>query len=163
MKPKNIQFRRRRENKTNYLTRLRLLKSRKPRLVVRKTNTKLIVQIVEFDFDGDKVLLHTDSSALKKMGWTHSTKNIPAAYLTGYLIGQTAKQAKIKEAILDIGLIKSIPGNKIYAVLKGAIDAGLQINHSENVLPTEERIQGQHISEELTKSFNDVKSKIEKV
>ncbi|MBT3583115.1 50S ribosomal protein L18, partial [Candidatus Woesearchaeota archaeon] len=40
-----VKFRRRRAGKTNYHNRLALLLSRKPRLVIRKTNKYIICQI----------------------------------------------------------------------------------------------------------------------
>ncbi|MCK4740328.1 MAG: 50S ribosomal protein L18, partial [Candidatus Thorarchaeota archaeon] len=48
-----VKFRRRREGKTNYYRRRRLLLSRLPRLVVRKTNTGMIVQVVDARVAGD--------------------------------------------------------------------------------------------------------------
>ena len=84
-KPRTVPYRRKRENKTNYLKRLKLLLSRKGRLVVRFTNRKVVAQLVEFTPKGDKVLVATDSFALRKLGWQYSCKNLPAAYLTGFL------------------------------------------------------------------------------
>jgi len=46
---------------------------------------------------------------------------------------------------LDLGLQKSVKGSSIYAVVKGVIDAGMKINVSKEVLPSEERISGKHI------------------
>jgi len=36
-------------------------------------------------------------------------------------------------------------GSRIFACLKGAIDAGISVPFSENILPNKERISGQHI------------------
>jgi large subunit ribosomal protein L18 len=44
-----------------------------------------------------------------------------------------------------------VPGSKVFAVLKGALDAGLQIPHGEEVLPPEDRISGKHISQYAAK------------
>ena len=48
-----VKFRRRREGKTNYYRRRSLLQSRRPRLVVRKTNTNTLVQIINANVVGD--------------------------------------------------------------------------------------------------------------
>ena len=40
---------------------------------------------------------------------------------------------------------ESTKGSKIYAAIKGAKDGGISIPHSEEILPSEERISGQHI------------------
>ena len=86
-----LAYRRKREGRTNYKRRLALLKSRKPRLVIRKTNTQIILQIVEYQPDGDKILCGTSSLSLKKLGWSYSCKSLPACYLTGLLLGSKAK------------------------------------------------------------------------
>ncbi|HLC81226.1 MAG TPA: 50S ribosomal protein L18, partial [Candidatus Nanoarchaeia archaeon] len=44
-KPRTVLYRRRRELKTDYHKRLKLLSSSKPRLVVRFTNRKIISQV----------------------------------------------------------------------------------------------------------------------
>ena len=140
-----VPHRRRRELKTNYHTRLGLLRSGKPRIAVRKSVNNILCQLIEYQTDGDKTILSADSKELKKFGWNAGTGNIPAAYLTGLLCGVKAK-GKVKEAVLDIGLYRSTKGNRLYAALKGAVDGGLTVAHSDKVLPGEERLKGQHIA-----------------
>ncbi|RDD52918.1 MAG: 50S ribosomal protein L18 [Candidatus Korarchaeota archaeon NZ13-K] len=141
-----VKFRRRREGKTDYLKRLALLKSRKPRVVVRRTNRYVIVQFVRFREEGDEVMAYAFSKELERYGWIYGGKNLPAAYLTGYLAGLRARKAGISEAILDIGRFPSTRGSRLYAALKGVLDAGVEVPHSDEILPDEERIRGEHIS-----------------
>ncbi|WP_456368966.1 50S ribosomal protein L18 [Geoglobus sp.] len=141
-----VPYRRRREGKTNYRKRLKLLLSRKPRLVVRITNRRVIAQIVEYHPDGDRTLVFADSKELERFGWKGDLNNTPAAYLTGLLIGKKAREAGIEEAILDIGLRTPSRGARIFAVLKGAVEAGLDVPHSEEILPDESRVRGEHIA-----------------
>jgi large subunit ribosomal protein L18 len=155
-----ILLKRRREKRTNYKKRLALLKSDKTRLVIRKRLSNISVQFINFDSKGDQTITSAFSSELKKHGWT-KTGNIPAAYLTGLLAGKRAKAKKIEEAVLDLGLQTSTKGSRLYAALKGVLDSGVNVPHSETILPNEDRIKGKHISEEITKQFDDVKSKIE--
>lgn len=143
-RPKAVQYRRKMEGKTDYRQRIRLVASGKPRLVIRRTGKHIIVQIVEFHQDGDKVLTAATSKELAKYGWKTHTKNTPAAYLTGLLCG---KKSKTKEAIADFGLNKSQKGGVLYAALKGALDAGLNIPCDKKVLPAEDRISGKHVAE----------------
>ncbi|MBT4651331.1 50S ribosomal protein L18 [Candidatus Woesearchaeota archaeon] len=150
-KPKVLPFKRRREGKTNYKKRLRLLLSKKPRLVIRMTNQRIIAQLVEFQNTGDLVKVGVDSYQLKNYGWNFSLKNMPAAYLTGYLIAKKALASNISQAILDTGNKSVIKGNKLFAFLKGAVDGGLEIPHSEDLYPSEEKISGQHIGDYATK------------
>jgi large subunit ribosomal protein L18 len=180
--------RRRREQRTDYHQRLRLLKSRKPRFVVRLSGSSVTCQIIIHDSKGDRTVACSTAFELKKHGWKGHTGNLPAAYLTGFLCGQKAKKHKIKEAILDMGLHHSVKGSRIYASLKGAIDSGLDIPHSAEALPAEDRVKGSHISkyaellkkekpekyakhfsqyekgslrpEELAKHFDEVKQKL---
>jgi len=139
-----IQFRRRREGKTDYRKRLKLLSSGKPRLVLRRSLRYITAQIVSYDPKGDKTLLAVNSAVLKKLGWNHSCKNTQAAYLTGLLIGRKALEKGVKEAVLDLGLYPSVRGSRFYAAVKGALEAGLRIPCSEDVLPSEERILGKY-------------------
>ena len=139
-------FRRRVEGKTNYQRRLRLLKSRKLRLVIRASNNHVRVQIVESKIGGDKVLISAFSKELtSKFEWTANTGNIPAAYLTGYLAGLRAKKNKIEEAILDLGMFYH--RTRVLAAFKGVIDAGIEIPHREAFFSDGmgEKINGSHI------------------
>jgi large subunit ribosomal protein L18 len=142
-----VKFRRRREGKTNYRKRLKLLLSKKPRLVVRITNSRIIAQVVEPSLDGDRIRVAADSSNLQNYGWKGDLNNTPAAYLTGLLIAKKAIAEGIEEAILDIGLASPTRGSRIFAVLKGAIEAGLSVPHIPAVFPANSRIKGEHIAE----------------
>ncbi|MFW9926608.1 MAG: 50S ribosomal protein L18 [Candidatus Thorarchaeota archaeon] len=140
-----VKFRRRREGKTNYYRRRRLLQSRRPRLVVRKTNTSTIVQIINASVVGDSTVASATSKELSKHGWVAGTGNLPSAYLTGLLAGLRAKSRGVKGAVLDVGLNPPVKGSRIYAALKGAVDAGLEVPHDPEVLPDDSRISGEHI------------------
>lgn len=142
-----IPHRRKREGKTDYRVRLGLLKSGKPRLVVRRSLNNITCQIVKFYPQGDRVVVSADSKELKKFGWKFHCGNLPSAYLTGFLCAEKAKKHKVSEAVLDIGLYGSTPGSRLFSALKGALDGGLEIPHSEDVPPKPERLAGQHISE----------------
>lgn len=138
-------FKRRMEIKTDYRRRLKLLSSKKLRLVVRKSSKHIRAQIAEFHPKGDRILVSVTSQDLKKYGWDGSIENTTAAYLVGLLIGKRALKKNIKSLILDMGLQKNVKGSRVYAVLKGSLDAGLTIPHSPDILPTDDRISGKHI------------------
>jgi len=142
-----VQFRRRREGKTNYKKRLALITSGLPRLVVRKSNRYIIAQVIEFTPRGDKTIVHVNSKQLEKFGWSASKKNLPGAYLTGLLAGVNAGQKNIEEAILDIGNSTPVHGSFWSAVLKGALDSGLKVSAGKEAMPTEERTEGKHIEQ----------------
>jgi len=142
-----VKFRRRREGKTNYKKRLSLLKSRKPRFVIRKSIYNFTIQTVLYEENGDRVLLTTTSKELyKKYGWKYHRNNIPSAYLTAYLHGLKSLKAGIKEGIIDIGLHRKSKGSSIFAAVKGLIDSGVKIPHSDILFPDDKRIKGYHIS-----------------
>lgn len=142
---KVVPHRRKREGKTDYKQRLKQLLGNKPRLVARKSLKNMRAQIVMYKAEGDEVQVAADSNELSKYGWSGSKNNIPAAYLVGLLVGKKAKAKNINNAIFDIGLNISTKGSKLYAVLKGALDAGIDIPHSKDNLPSEERISGKHV------------------
>lgn len=143
-----VPFRRRREGLTNYRQRRKLVLSGRPLLVVRKTNRHIIAQLVKPHIRGDLVLASaTSMEVARDYGWKGSTKNTPIAYLVGYLLGLKALKKGYEEAVLYIGLHRPTKGARVFAVLKGALDAGLKIPHGEEVLPTEDRIKGKHIED----------------
>jgi len=142
-----VPFRRRREGKTDYRLRLNLLLSKKPRLVVRKSLNNISAQIISYDEKGDKVLISAHTKELVKMGYKGHCGNLPAAYLTGLLLGKKALKEGYEEAILDIGLHGATKGAAVFAILKGAVDAGMDIPYGESILPEESRINGTHIKE----------------
>ncbi len=153
-------FKRKRQGKTDYRKRLKLLLADKPRLVVRKSLKNISAQIIEYGEKGDKVILSANSSELKKYGYQGSRGNLPASYLVGLLIGAKGKKKGVGGLVLDIGLQKSIKGSRVYSVLKGCIDGGLDIPHSQDILPSEERITGKHIKDFDTGKFEEAKNKI---
>ncbi|MBS7607936.1 MAG: 50S ribosomal protein L18 [Candidatus Bathyarchaeia archaeon] len=143
-----VPYRRRREGKTDYRKRKALILSGKPRLVVRGSLKNIIVQIVAAKPLGDEVLVSAHSRELmKKFGWKAPRGNVPTAYLTGLLCGLKAKAKGINEAILDIGLHSPTKGARVFAALKGVLDAGLSVPHGEEKLPDEDRIRGVHIAQ----------------
>lgn len=141
-----VQFRRRRDGKTDYRKRLRMLLSGKPRAVVRRTSSYVIVQVVKYEPKGDRVAVSGHSGELGKYGWKGGTSNTPAAYLTGLLCGLKAVEAGVKSAVFDSGLVTSVKGSKIFAALKGLLDAGMDIPHDKDALPQDARIRGEHIA-----------------
>jgi len=161
MKRYRVPFRRRKEGKTDYRYRLRLLKSGKPRVVVRRSNKNTIVQFVVYERKGDRIVSSAVGSELKKYGWNGSMGNMPASYLTGLLAGKRAIKEGVKEGVLDIGHHESIKGANIYGALKGVLDAGVDVPHGEEVMPEEDRIYGKHISEDMADKVKEVKKKIE--
>ena len=143
----SVPFRRRREGKTDYRARRALILSKMPRIVARGSLKHMTVQVVNAKVEGDEVLASAHSKELvRDYGWKGACGNVPAAYLTGLLCGLKALQKGIKKAILDIGLRTPVKGSRVFAVLKGALDAGLEVPHSEEILPDDSRIKGEHIA-----------------
>jgi large subunit ribosomal protein L18 len=156
-----VKPRRRREGRTDYRIRLKLLRSGKTRLVVRKSLKNTQIQFINYKEDGDNIVVSANSKELKnKYNWKYSTSTTPAAYLTGVLAGKRAKEKGINDCILDIGRYPASTGSKIFAVVKGIIDAGLDCPHSEEKLPKEDRIMGKHLDKEIASVVTDIKSKI---
>ena len=141
-----VPYRRRREGKTDYKLRRALVRSGKPRAVVRLTNKYITVQISEATATGDLVRASATSKQLSKLGWKGGSGNLSAAYLTGALAARRAVAKGVKEAILDIGLKGPTKGSKIFAALKGLSDSGLMVPHSDDRLPKMDRINGGHVS-----------------
>ncbi len=160
-----VQKRRRREYKTDYLKRLKLLKGEKPRIVFRKTNRYIIAQYIISEEAQDKILIGIDSRELKKYGWPEnaqgSLKSIPASYLTGYLMGKNILKKKLETPILDSGMNRVLHKNRIYAFLNGLVDSEIKINCKREFFPEDSRIKGGHLKNKIP--FEEIKLKIDKL
>lgn len=153
---------RRKENKTDYAKRIRLLKSEKPRIVFRKTNKYLIAQYVLSEEAKDKIEFGINSKQLSKFGWpkesSNSLKSIPAAYLLGLLVGKKVSEKKLEKPIIDFGMLRVLHKTKLYGFLKGLKDSGIEIECKEEMFPKEEKIKGAFLKNKI--NFEEIKSKI---
>ena len=185
-----VKYRRRREGKTDYYARRRLIvqdknkyDTPKYRLVVRFTNKDIICQVIYAKVQGDFVLCTAYAHELPKFGLKVGLTNYAAAYCTGLLLarrilkklGLDADYQGVSEVTgrmyhvqaegerrpfrcnLDIGLAFTTTGNRVFAALKGAVDGGLDIPHTNrrfygfvdgrfNAEMMRERIMGEHVS-----------------
>jgi large subunit ribosomal protein L18 len=141
-----VPYRRKREARTDYGRRMKLLAGGKPRLVVRKSLKHFRLQVVEYSPAGDKVLIEAHTAELRKSGWKGGTGGTPAAYLCGLLLARKARQARIAEAVPDIGSYASVKGAVLYAALKGAVDGGLKVPLAAEVVPHDDRLTGKAIA-----------------
>ncbi len=151
---KVFSFKRRRQGRTNYTRRLKLLVSGKRRAVIRLSNSNVYIQMVEFTPVGDRVILSCNAESLAKLGWKYSSVSIPASYLTGLLMGKNAIKKQISESIVDIGLKRVSKANRIFAAIKGMVDAGMNINVNNEMLPDNSRLSGKHIADYAAKIKN---------
>ena len=119
--------------------------------------------MAQFDPEGDKIVASVSGSNLATYGWPAgaSAKSVPACYVAGYALGKSALSTGYDSAILDIGLAASSSGNRIFAALKGMVDAGLDIPHGDGVLPSDDRVNGAHIDESLAAAVEAAKNAIE--
>uniref|UniRef100_A0A2P2MT99 60S ribosomal protein L5A n=3 Tax=Rhizophora mucronata TaxID=61149 RepID=A0A2P2MT99_RHIMU len=158
-----VKFKRRREGKTDYRARIRLINQDKNkyntpkyRFVVRFTNKDIVAQIISASIAGDMVLASAYSHELPQYGLEVGLKNYAAAYCTGLLLARrvlktlemddeyqgnveaTGEDFSVEpterrpfRALLDVGLIRTTTGNRVFGALKGALDGGLDIPHSD--------------------------------
>lgn len=165
---KKLNKKRRIESKTNYAKRLKLLKSNSPRLVVRKTNKYIILQIVESENAQDKIVSSVNTKELLNHGWpadkSGSLKSLSAGYLGGFLIAKKTlenfeklnskfSKKKFDRIILDSGLIPNTKGSRIYAVVKGAVDGGLNIPYDNKIIPDEKMINKYDFLDKIKKNI----------
>jgi len=90
-----VQKRRRREGKTDYQARRKMVRqdknkynNKKYRLIVRFTNRKVICQVAYATIAGDKIVSQATSAELANFGIPCGHKNYAAAYATGLLIAR---------------------------------------------------------------------------
>ena len=164
-------FRRRREGKTDFYARRRLVaqdknkyETRKYRLVVRRTNRKIITQVIYSTIQGDRVMTQANSAELPRYGVEVGLTNYAASYCTGLLCarrlltqlkladsykgstevsgevfdvydrGEVAEKRPFKAA-LDLGIARATTGNRAFGALKGATDGGLYVPHKNKRSP----------------------------
>ena len=161
--------RRRRQGKTDYYARKRLVvndkdkyDSKKYRFVVRRTNRRILCSIVYSTIQGDHTIVSADSAELRKHGLNCGLTNYASAYCVGLLTARrllTLKKMadmykgndKIDgtlysvqdhmgerrpfKAYLDVGLVRTTTGNRVFGAMKGACDGGLYIPHNEKRFP----------------------------
>jgi len=180
-----VKFRRRRQGKTDYQARRRLVvqdknkyNSPKFRLVVRCTNKTVICQIVQSKMVGDHTICSAYSHELPKYGVKVGLANYAACYATGLLCarrllkkleldedyeGQTEVDGEMYTveqegekrpftALLDVGLVRTTTGAKVFGALKGAADGGLNIPHSDKRFPGYDR-EGKDFDAETHKKY----------
>ncbi|HJO32220.1 MAG TPA: 50S ribosomal protein L18, partial [Nitrosopumilus sp.] len=133
-----------REEKTNYRKRGTMLMGKRDFITVNISNQNTQVQILTPGMTGDKVVSSAHSRYLLEKGWKGSRKSVSAAYLTGYLAGKKALGQGAKDAILYTGTKRYT--QRMAAALKGVIDAGLQVPANEETFPSEDRINGEHLT-----------------
>lgn len=158
-----MKFKRRRDGKTDYRARTRMINQDKNkyntpkyRFVVRFTNKDIVAQIVSASITGDTVLAAAYAHELPRYGLAVGLTNYAAAYCTGLLLARRVlKMLEMDDeyegnveatgddftveptgrrpfrALLDVGLVKTTTGNRVFGALKGALDGGLDIPHSD--------------------------------
>lgn len=140
-------FRRRREGKTDYKKRRLLLYGKKPFITYHASNYTIYSQIHIAKLKGDIVIASANSKELTKYGWKGSRKNIPAAYLTGLLLGFRALEKGVNSAVLYLGPRRFVKGSRAAALVKGVIDAGVDVPVDPEFLPKEDSLSGKHIAD----------------
>jgi len=134
----------------------------KYRLIVRFTNKDIVCQIAYARVYGDVIVESAYAHELPKYGVKVGLSNYAAAYCTGLLVARRILHkfslneiyTGVTEAdgedfavedvdgqpgafrcYLDIGLARTSTGAKIFGALKGAVDGGLDIPHSNKRFP----------------------------
>jgi large subunit ribosomal protein L18 len=114
-------------------------------MTIKVSDQNVAAQVLKPTPTGDIVIASGHSRELTKQGWKGASNNLPACYLTGLLTGKKALAKGVDRAVLYIG--KDHFTSRVAACLKGAVDSGVNIPVSEESLPTQERLSGQHIAE----------------
>jgi len=164
-----VKFRRRREGKTDYHARKKLViqaknkyNTPKNRLIVRISNKDVTAQIAYARIEGDVVISAAYSHELPNYGIPVGLTNYAACYATGLLLarrtlakfnldkiyeGQTevdGQHYSVEDnetgpgafrAHLDVGLARTNTGARVFGVMKGVVDGGIDVPHSEKRFP----------------------------
>lgn len=134
-----------RDDKTNYRKRAALLIGRRSFVTVKVSDQNVAAQVLKPAPAGDIVIASAHSRELAKQGWRGALNNLPACYLTGMLAAKKALGKGVNSAVLYIG--KDHFTSRVAACMKGIVDGGINMPVSEESLPEQERISGQHIAD----------------
>jgi large subunit ribosomal protein L18 len=134
-----------REDKTNYRKRAAILIGRHSFVTVKVSDQNVLAQVLKPTPTGDIVIASSHSRELAKQGWKGTLNNLPACYLTGMLLAKKALSKGVENAVLYIG--KDHFTSRVAACMKGMVDGGISMPVSEESLPQQERITGQHIAD----------------
>jgi large subunit ribosomal protein L5e len=159
--------------------------SKKYRLVVRRTNSRIIVQVIFATIQGDRVLAQADSNELKRFGLEAGLTNYAASYATGLLVARRLltqlglndlykgveaadgeffdvyekginEEKRPFKAFLDVGLVRTTTGNRVFGALKGAVDGGIHVPHNTKRFP------GYHLEKKEVTTGKRGKAAVEK-
>lgn len=131
-------FRRRREGKTDYRKRRGIIVGEKEFLTVSISGKYVYGQIHRASSNGDFTICSATSLSLAKIaGWKGYSKNLPSAYLTGYLLGKRALAKNISNLVFYSGIDRFVHGSRIASLLNGAKEAGLNVMVDKKSLPDE--------------------------
>ncbi|HXG07077.1 MAG TPA: 50S ribosomal protein L18 [Nitrososphaera sp.] len=133
-----------REDKTNYRKRAAILIGRHSFVTVKVSDQNVATQVLKPTPTGDIVVASAHSRELEKQGWKGAHNNLPACYLTGMLLAKKALEKGVTRAVLYTG--KDHFTSRVAACMKGILDSGVSMPVSEDSLPEQERISGQHIA-----------------
>merc|ERR1711922_132405 len=130
----------------------------KYRMIVRSSNTDVTCQIAYARLEGDIVICAAYSHELPRYGVKVGLTNYAASYCTGLLLARRILQKFNLDSVyegntnidgdmyavednddgpgafracLDVGLARTSTGAKVFAAMKGAVDGGVDIPHSE--------------------------------
>jgi large subunit ribosomal protein L18 len=114
-------------------------------VTVKVSDQNVAAQVLKPALTGDVVIASAHSRELEKLGWKGGLNNLPACYLTGVIVAKKALEKGVKNAVLYIG--KDHFTSRVGACMKGIVDGGVSMPVSEESLPDQERITGQHIAD----------------
>jgi len=138
----------------------------------------VICQVVYAKIVGDVTICSAYSHELPKYGLEVGLTNYAACYCTGLLCARRLlKKLELDEdytgceepdgemflveqegekrpftCVLDVGLVRTTTGNRVFGALKGAVDGGLNIPHSEKRFPGYDR-EGKEYDAETHKKY----------
>lgn len=190
-------WRRRRQGKTDYQARKRLVvndkhkyDTKKYRFVVRRTNRRIITSVMYTTMKGDMTMCTADSLELKGYGVSCGLTNYAAAYATGllcarrllkdkkldtafkgvekadgkfYSVAEGDNERRPFKAYLDVGLVRTTTGNRVFGAMKGACDGGLHIPHETRRFPGFRLEKAEVVTDKRGKKVEDQTAKAKEV
>jgi large subunit ribosomal protein L5e len=152
--------------------------------VVRRTNSKFILQVIYSNMNGDMVMTAAESTELVNHGLSAGLTNYSAAYATGLLIARRLLKKvglsdlyKVNDEVngeyfnvdespdddkrpfkvfLDVGIQRTTTGARVFGALKGACDGGLNVPHNTKRFPGYTRAKIEEVVNKRGKATGEV-------
>ena len=91
--------------------------------------------------------------------YTKELKNNDESYLIAYR-DELGKSVRYVIGKKSTGMTKTLAGSRIFSVVKGLADGEAKINVNKKVFPSDERVKGEHLKDDMKAMISKVEASL---